>query len=247
MIFPYLVIGIPVILQIICIIHIIRTDRERTWIYIVLFIPLVGCVVYLVAEILPSLLSGKKSREIKSAFTNTVFGGKRIADLEKLLALSDTYQNRQALADEYLASKMYDKAIEMYQSCLNGIYANDPHLMQTIAHAYHLKGDAANARAYFDKVQAVQPIDKKYRTEYAVVLAELGEHEKAEAILSELDKGFIIEGIYRYAVLLENLGRTDEARDKFKRVLFVATTLPKYVYREDRKWINLSKEALNRF
>ncbi len=46
----FLVIG----MQILCAIHAVRNKRDN-WIYIIIFFPGLGCVIYFFAEILPSL------------------------------------------------------------------------------------------------------------------------------------------------------------------------------------------------
>src|SRR5471032_2198158 len=47
------------LLEIACIVHIMRTGRERFWIYIVLFLPMAGMLAYLAAEVLPDLLGSR--------------------------------------------------------------------------------------------------------------------------------------------------------------------------------------------
>jgi hypothetical protein len=242
MLFSFL--SIPLILAIICIIHIVKTGKDRVWIYVVVFIPVIGSVAYFVTEILPSLFSGRKTREIARSFSNSVFGDKKIKDLESLVKLADTYQNKYALAEAHLAVKNYDKAIEIFLSCRTGIYSDDPHLLQVIAHTYTLIGDWVNARQYFEKVVTTNQLDKKYRVMYALSLVSTGENGKPEEIFRELEKESNIEGTYEYAKFLEKTGKPELAKKKYEYIVFIASTIPRFVFRENKKWIELSKEAL---
>lgn len=243
MIFSFL--SVPLILDIVCIIHIVKTGRDRIWIYIVLFAPIIGSVAYLITELIPSLLAGRKSHELKQALSSTVFGGKKIAELEKLLRISDTYQNRHSLADAYLEAGANDKAIDVYLSCLSGAYENDPHLLQTIAHSYFLNKEWERSKTYFEKASFNQDIEKKYRVEYAQSLAHTEEYAKAEEQFKILKLETNVEGIFKYAEFLSETGKEESAKQKYKYIIFISSTLPKFVLRENKQWINLAKEAIN--
>jgi hypothetical protein len=161
-----------------------------------------------------------------------------------VLKISDTYQNRYALAEAYIASGMYDKAIPMFLSCRTGIYADDPHLIQTIASTYILNNEYDNARIYFEMVAIKNQLDKKYRVAYAASLAYHNEFDKAEEIYKELEKENNIEGIYQYAQFLEKKGNLVPAKEKYQFIVFIASTIPRFVYRENKKWIDSTKDAL---
>jgi hypothetical protein len=235
--------SIPILLDIICIVHIVKTNRERYWIYIVIFAPLIGSVAYFITELIPSILSGRKAHELSSAFSNSLTRNKKIEELEALLAVSDTYQNKYALAEAYSAANINDKAITVFRSCLAGIYENDPHLLQKIAHLYFRAADWDNARIFFEKTMEHHELDKKYRLTYALSLVRTGIFPKAEPIFKVLEKEGDLEGIYHYAQYLRENGNETAAMEKYKSILVVSKTIPRFVYRENKKWINLAKEA----
>ena len=45
-------------IQLLLIIHVLKTGRDRYWIWLLLFLPLIGGVAYLVVEIIPEYSSG---------------------------------------------------------------------------------------------------------------------------------------------------------------------------------------------
>ena len=55
-------------LQIICILHALKTSR-RDWLYLVIFLPGIGAIIYIIREILPGLrLSGINGSDVKSFY-----------------------------------------------------------------------------------------------------------------------------------------------------------------------------------
>jgi hypothetical protein len=64
-------IAIPVLLQIFCIIHLIRNNRERSWFFLIIFIPIAASIAYIFVEIILPFLKNPKAKEIsKSVFQN---------------------------------------------------------------------------------------------------------------------------------------------------------------------------------
>jgi len=52
--------------QMLCAVHVVRTGRPYWWIFLIVFVPLVGMLVYLVAELLPDLLDSRRARRAAS-------------------------------------------------------------------------------------------------------------------------------------------------------------------------------------
>jgi tetratricopeptide (TPR) repeat protein len=52
------------------------------------------------------------------------------------------------------------------------------------------------------------------------------------------------EGLYHYGKTLEQLGKTEEAREMFARCVEAVKTMPSYRYREQRKWDKLARDRL---
>jgi hypothetical protein len=106
--FPFLRLGygyylIPV-LQIVCILHALKTNR-RDWIYLLIFLPRIGAVIYIIRELLPSWrFPGINGSDVK-----TFFPSGRIKELERNLKIADTDTNRLRLAEDMHVSKILKK------------------------------------------------------------------------------------------------------------------------------------------
>lgn len=51
--------GLVLIVRIACVVHVVRSGRNQIWIYVIIFPPAAGCLVHLVAEILPELFRSR--------------------------------------------------------------------------------------------------------------------------------------------------------------------------------------------
>lgn len=91
---------IVIILQAICVIHCLRKGKEQRWIWLIIFLPLIGCLVYIFTE----MFSGNEIQQVQSGFGNILNPAGKIKKLESQLKFSDTFKNRVTLADAYLAT-----------------------------------------------------------------------------------------------------------------------------------------------
>lgn len=235
--------SIVFILQIIFIIHAAKTSR-REWIWLLIFLPALGTVIYLVSEILP----GFSFSETGDQLQRFLFPGVKINELKKRLTLANTDANRLLLADEYAKQRKYTEAIALTQACLAGIYANDTDLLLRMARLHALNGDYTISLHFFNRFLPLhhnrfnRPEDEIM---YARTLAGVGETDKAETEFKRIIRvHHSIEGLYFYGVMLQQLGRTAEARTQFATVQTEKKLHPKYVRRKNHEWISLSRRAL---
>jgi hypothetical protein len=98
-------------LQLICVIHCIRKGNQQKWIWIIVFVPLVGGIAYIVTE----MFTGREIQQVQSGIGSLINPSGSIRKLEENLRFSDTFNNRIALADAYLATGQTDKAVEFYE------------------------------------------------------------------------------------------------------------------------------------
>ena len=45
---------LTIALQVIAIVHLFRTGRSMIWLFVIIFLPVVGCLAYFIIEVLPS-------------------------------------------------------------------------------------------------------------------------------------------------------------------------------------------------
>jgi len=237
---PFIIAG----LQVICIVHLLRRGGNREWLYLLIFLPFIGSLIYVVNEILPSL----RNSGANIAAGSKLFSGGRIKELEKQVRLADTDANRLRLAAAYAQNGAFDSAMDLTRSCLKGIYAENPGMMQDMARYSFGAGKFAESIMWFDKVHAVT--DRRIAKPeneliYARALEMAGEQERAfEAYRYVIRMHHSMEARYRYGMMLRRQGQDAEARRQFQAILDEREHHPSHVRRQSAEWIRGAKAAL---
>ena len=58
--------------QVLCVAHVVRTGRPFSWIYLIVFAPFVGTIVYQGVEVLPGLYRGPTARQAAARVAKVV-------------------------------------------------------------------------------------------------------------------------------------------------------------------------------
>lgn len=228
-------------------VHVVRTGRPLYWIAIVVMVPLLGMLVYGIAEVLPDLQNNpsarRAARQVRAKLEPD--RDRRLAD--RRLGLSDTPETRRQLAEECLARGDVARAEELFQTALTGLYKTDPDLMLGLAKAQFALGKAGEARATLDALMAANPgfrsIDGHLL--YARAVQALGDVPAALHEYEAVVQGFPgEEARARYALLLKQNGQTAQARKLFQEILTRSDALPRYYQRDQREWIQLARSEL---
>jgi hypothetical protein len=153
----FIFIALPYLLQLLCIIHVVRTGRNSTWIYIIIFVPIAGGLAYLFVEILPSLLGAARHVRSPSAYADIVLRSispsARLRRYEKDAAFSPTHENRRILADEYQACGDYARALAIYDAIATGTFRLEPDLALQRARCLYATGKFPEGRALVEELE----------------------------------------------------------------------------------------------
>jgi len=231
-----------ILLQIGCILHALKTGR-REWLYLLIFLPGIGAIIYLLWEVLPVFRSGNAANNILG-----FLGGGKIRELERARTIADTESNRLKLAAAYAERKDFIKAIPLAKSCLTGIYANNYGMMIDVARYCFGAGEYEESLSWYTKAIALK--DKRLETAddqllYAQVLDRCGKDVEAEqAYLQVIRMHDSLEGRYHYGMFLKKMGRTEDARTQFKTVLAEKGLHPRHVRRRNARCIMACRKEL---
>jgi hypothetical protein len=205
------------LLQAFCVYHAYRNNSEQRWYWLILFFPLVGCIIYLVHN----FNNVSTLNSLKENVKEVVISNYRIEQLEKALRFSDSIKNKINLADEYIKVARYEDAIALYVGCLQGFMEDDPMLRMKLLHAYFMKGDFNTAVDYGDKLKALKAFrNSEERVMYAWSLHQIGKTDLAESTFIDLDKSFT--NYYHrkeYCKFLLTTEKTELAKEKLSDLL----------------------------
>ncbi len=131
---PYILVYV---LQLLCLIHIIKTRRSSMWIYIIIFLPGIGGLAYLIVEILPDLFSRTRIENARDSVIKIIKPSQKFEELEQKAKFSATFTNLINYADALMEKKRYAEALEIYTSQNKSPFLDDSELLYKISAALY--------------------------------------------------------------------------------------------------------------
>jgi hypothetical protein len=242
-----IIIGLELAVQLLCIVHVARTGRPYYWIYIVLFAPVVGCLAYFIAEILPELLGTRGARQAVGNARRAFDPERDYRTLAERLDTADTAENRKALAEEALRLGKTEQAIMLYKTALTGVHKDDPSLMHGLARAFFAGGDFVASAQTLEALKAANPKFESGDAHllYARSLEGQGRRDEALGEYEAVARYFAgAEARCRYALLLQQNGQTQPARQLFTEVVRAVDKAGGPFKRAQREWYDIAKRHL---
>ena len=196
-----------------CIYHMYKNNNAYYWVFLIIFLPVVGCIIYLITQV----YNKRDAEKITSEITNIIHPTKKTKDLEKHLEFADTYLNRINLADAYLELKDYNNALPHYLEALADSTQSDFYVASKLVEVYYLAEDYNKVVFYAEKIKT-HPDFKKSKTQFIYGLAEekLGNFELAETHLKQID---IRYSFYEERLILAKFLLSREKKEEAKAIL----------------------------
>lgn len=173
---------ITIALQGFCMHHAYKNKNNYYWFFIILFVPLIGCAIYLFTQVIKK----KDVSLISEEITNIVNPTKKINDLQQAVSFSNTFKNRINLADAYLENNDFKNAIIQYEKALEGNFKKDPHTLNKLIKCYFEITNYKKVITYAEQIN----LDKDFKNSiyyYGLALEKEKFIQKAEKELLKLD------------------------------------------------------------
>lgn len=142
---------LPYIFQLLLIIHIIKTGRPFAWLWLIVFLPYIGGIAYLILELIPDLMHSQTLHKAGNSINLAISPNRKIEELEHLVKKQETVANKVSLAEAYASNEQYQKAIELFKSCLKGPYEHDAVIEFKIVECYFHEGKLEEAKAALEE------------------------------------------------------------------------------------------------
>ena len=237
------------LVQIAAVVHAVKTGR-RDWIWIILFLPGIGAVAYLLAEVLPAhrRISARFSRE---RLLNALLPGREVSRIEERVEVSDTVENRRALARACVRAGRLGQAMELYESCLRGAFQDDPQTRLEIAATHFLAGRDDECEKGLDALKRSHPNHRSVERNllHARVLDRLGMRTEAFELYKSLTGNARCnteEARCRFAEMLEENGDAARAHGLYADTVKRSKGFPRHHRRTEREWIARARSGLRR-
>ncbi len=217
------------------------------WIFLIIFLPLIGIGIYFFTEYLPEMQQNGVADGAKSSMESFFFPEKELKEREERFAYAPNHANRMALAEAYQKAGRFAEALELYLPVSKGLYADDPAIWAGIGHAQFHLGNFAEA---VEALQKRKEIRKDIRPDdFDLLLPRsleaLGRKSEALEIYAYMAKAYSgEEARYRYAELLNDTGQPEKAREVFAEMIRHAKLSPAHYRKAQAEWISAAKRAL---
>ena len=238
---------LPILFQVALVIHIVKTGRNTLWIWLVIFVPLVGGLAYFAVEILPELMGSRSAKRAASGLRKTVDPHRDLRQASQQLAVNDSVDSRRRVADQLLERGRFQEAMDHYRAAMTGIYSQEPLLMLGVARSQFALNQFAESRQTLDELIANNPDFKSAEGHllYARALEAEGNVEKALSEYQALSKYYSgAEAMYRHAMLLNRQGQTERGNALLKELLANSELAGAVFRKEQREWIEAARKEV---
>jgi hypothetical protein len=228
-------------------IHAMKTGRPFWWLYILIFVPLLGSIAYVLVEIIPSMARTRSAQSVKSNIGTMLDPDKEWRERERQAELVDSADAKRALAEEYEKRGMWADAIRLYETAATGIFADDPVILLGLARAQLGNGNAAAALEILEKLRedGHHWQNQNAHLLYARALEANGQLDEALEEYKDVSGYYAgFEARSRYALLLLKEGHAAEAQTEFADVVRASTARPVVITPADKEWIRVARSHL---
>ena len=239
---------ISILIQVVLVIHVVKTGRNTTWIWIIVMLPLAGSVAYFFLEILPELTSSAAGRSVGKKIQTVVNPNKGINAAVKNFSQIDSVENSMRLADECMKKGLYSDANELYVKCLSGAYETDPNIMFGLARAKFHLGEFQSSKEIMDDLIKHNPDYKNQEAHllYARTIAELGEVANALHEYETLNDYFVgPDATFYFAMFLKDNNQQEKAAELLNKILYKAKESGRHYSKLHEEIIRRVKVELN--
>jgi len=228
------------VLEVLLIIHAVRTGRASPWAFIILFAPLIGAIAYLVAVLIPDWFGSPQGQRTQRQLARSLNPEKRYRVLSDAVEIADTIANRAALAEECLVLEKFEEAKRHFAVILSRPLGDEPRYMFGRARAQFGLGQAADTVAILDDLRARWPDYQSAEAHllYARALESCGRAGEALDEYRALSQYYVgAEARVRCGLLLQKLGREAEARAWLTDVVRQLRRSPAHVQKAQAEWL----------
>jgi hypothetical protein len=227
-------------------VHAMRTGRPQFWLYILLFVPLLGSVAYVLFELLPELAQTRRAQKVKANVSDLI-DPHREFNRRVEAARVDSAEAKRSLAEECERKEMWEEAIRLYEAAAQGIYSDDGQILTGLARSQLNSGDAHAALDTLNRLRAADPDGSHPEAHlvFARCLEDTGRLDEAQDEYATLSNYYVgLEARTRYALLLLRKGQVGKAKPLFESVVRAGNARGVAFTDTDRAWLKVAKANL---
>ena len=202
------------IIQIACVVHIIRIGRNQMWLLAAVFLPVAGSAAYFLIEVAPGLWGGRQAQAVRASAVRALDPERELRAAQDALKLTETPANHIRIGDALIALDRGREAVPHFEAALGGVNASDRGTNFKLASALLDIGEGGRALTIAERlpVGTTNEGDRNALLR-AKCLEALGQPDEAMTIYADIVTRMPGEEVRcRYAALLIAASRRGEAR-----------------------------------
>lgn len=235
---------LTVALQVAAVVHLFRTGRNMTWLFLIILVPMVGCIAYFIIEVLPSLGQNPAARKALRRAKHAMDPGRGLREGSLNYERSQNIETATKLAGELTKAGRYQEAIRVCTEARTGLFEDDPKILLALSEAQFAAGEHAAAITTLDYLRERNPGFRSADGHliYARALEESAATDRALEEYAALVNYYPgAEARVRQAILYKKLGDRARAGELFAAILKDARLAPDHFKRSQREWIELAE------
>lgn len=223
-----------------CIYHLWKHRINYYWVFLILFLPLVGCIIYLYTQV----FSKKDVERIQNELITVINPTKKVRDLEEQLQFADTFQNRVNLADGYLEIKDYNNAIVHYEHSLDDSFEEDFYVLEQLIISYFETDNFQKVVLCAEKInEEVGFKGSRAQFFYGLALDKIGKPMEAEEQLLKIDQRY---SFYNERLILVKFLKHHNKEAKANEILKDIQEESQYMTKANKKIYSLAISEVER-
>ena len=235
------------IVQIALVVHVIKTGRNTTWIWVVMLLPLAGSVAYLLLELGPDLMSSRSGKSAQRKIQSVVNPNGGLNHATAQLQQTDTVENAIRVAEECYDKRLYEDAQQLLQRALTGAYSDDPLLMFRLAACHFELGQYTECKTLLDQLieQNSDYKNQEAHLLYARTLVALDDSDKAIHEFDALEQYYTgPDAKFYYGQLLKQQQKYAQALPLFESIVAASEQSGRHYKSLHKDIVRQAKEEL---
>lgn len=238
---------VSMLVQLGLIVHVLKTGRNTTWVFILLFAPVIGGLAYFIVELLPELTNSRTARQARRSVSKAINPDRDLRHASRQLAVADTVQNSITLANEFLERSQFAEAKELLVRSRKGVHQDDPVILLSLAKAQFGLEEYAQVLQTLEELKNTNPSARSPEGHllYARAHEEIGNVAAAKHEYEALVRYFPgPEPRCRLARILKSTGDADAARALFEEVVRESEIAGRHYATLHKEWVSLARREV---
>lgn len=218
----------------------IKRNKPFVWLWLIVFLPYIGGIVYFIMEVLPELIHSQSVSNMGTALDGRFRPNRKIENLEHLVKRQGTISNIVQLADAYSEAGNYEKAVELYKSCLQGPYEHDGEIQFKIVNSLFRAGNIPFAQEALKIFKEHNEISNQEQAIIEILVNQ--DFAKLQDIFDNTSNFEVGYNLVKHYIEIDDFEKAESVVEEMKEI---RSEYPMYKSGQNARWFKLSKQLIS--